>query len=55
MKRKKHTKPTVANRIKTRLEEFTRDLEDGVTVKDKYRVTQLVRILGSTPSARLRN
>jgi DNA-binding transcriptional regulator YiaG len=29
-------KPTVAERIKRRLEEFTNDLEDGVTIPDKY-------------------
>jgi putative transcriptional regulator len=29
-------KPTVAERIKKRLEEFTHDLENGVTIQDKY-------------------
>jgi putative transcriptional regulator len=29
-------KPTVADRIKKRLGEFTRDLENGVVIQDKY-------------------
>ena len=29
-------KPTVAQRIKKRLEEFTHDLESGVKIQDKY-------------------
>lgn len=29
-------KPTVAERIKKRLEEFTHDLENGVRIQDKY-------------------